>query len=283
MVNTPPLIKPTFVWTRRILYLSAVLVIVIGISLYVFSESTDLYFAWTIQVPLTAAFLGAGYLASFLLEFLSAREPTWAGSRIALPAVFMFTFLTLIVTLTHLDKFHFNAPQWFTVVGTWAWLLVYALVPIMQIVQLWRQVRTLGSDPVPRAPLPAWMRVILVVQAVILLILGVIGTFAPDVLASLWVWQLTPLTARAVGAWFIGLGMIAAHASYENELTRLLPMMVSWAAFGLLVLVALLRYPNAVGLDWSTVGVWLFVALMASLLGVGTAGMYLYRRLPPAQ
>ena len=35
-------------------------------------------FAWTIQPPLTAAFLGAGYAAGFVLVVLSLRDPVWA-------------------------------------------------------------------------------------------------------------------------------------------------------------------------------------------------------------
>ena len=36
-------------------------------------------------------------------------RPRWAGARIALPAVFVFTALTLVVTLVHLDLFHLDA------------------------------------------------------------------------------------------------------------------------------------------------------------------------------
>lgn len=69
---------PTIPGMRRLLYVNSTLVLIIGIPLYLLSERTDTYFAWTIDPPLTAAALGAGYWASFVLELLSAREGRWA-------------------------------------------------------------------------------------------------------------------------------------------------------------------------------------------------------------
>jgi len=51
---------------RLILYVASFLVLSVGLSLYLLSGQTETYFSWTINPPLTAAFLGAGYLASFL-------------------------------------------------------------------------------------------------------------------------------------------------------------------------------------------------------------------------
>ena len=61
-------IKKTTVGIRIILYVASFLVLSVGLSLYLLSEKTDVYFSWTINPPLTAAFLGAGYLASFVTE-----------------------------------------------------------------------------------------------------------------------------------------------------------------------------------------------------------------------
>ena len=62
---------------RRILNVAGTLVFLAGIQLFVLSTATDRFFAWTIGVPLTAAFLGVGYWASVALEWLAAREKTW--------------------------------------------------------------------------------------------------------------------------------------------------------------------------------------------------------------
>jgi hypothetical protein len=90
---------PTIASMRRLLYVDSALVLVIGIPLYLLSDHTDTSFAWTIHPPLTAAVLGAGYWASFALELGSARERLWARTRVAVPAVLLFSTLTLAITL----------------------------------------------------------------------------------------------------------------------------------------------------------------------------------------
>ena len=67
-------LKKTTSGIQIILYIASFLVLSVGLSLYLLSQKTDTYFSWTINPPLTAAFLGAGYLASFLTELLAARE-----------------------------------------------------------------------------------------------------------------------------------------------------------------------------------------------------------------
>jgi len=133
-------LKQTTPGIRVLLYVASFLVLSVGISLFLLSEKTDVYFSWTINPPLTAAFLGAGYLASFLLEFLSARENIWARTRLAVPGVWAFTFLTLIITLIHLDRFHFDSQLFITKAGTWVWLGVYVSVPISTRAKVFQQI-----------------------------------------------------------------------------------------------------------------------------------------------
>src|SRR5438093_409463 len=107
---------------RRMLYVSALLVFGIGLPLFLLSGQTDRYFAWTIQSPLTAAFLGAAYWASGVLELGAARQRWWPNVRSSVLPVFIFTVLTTLVTLVHLDRFHLAVPDLWTRFVTWAWL-----------------------------------------------------------------------------------------------------------------------------------------------------------------
>src|SRR5207249_2175253 len=81
-----------------------------GVPLFVGTEQTDRYFAWTVLPPITAAFLGASYWASCIFELAAARQHTWARARVAVPAVLIFTTLTMVVTLAYLDRFHLFSP-----------------------------------------------------------------------------------------------------------------------------------------------------------------------------
>jgi hypothetical protein len=129
---------------RGLLVAASVLVFLAGFQLFILTEQTEHYFAWTIQPPLTAAFLGAGYWSSFLLEFLASRERIWARARVAVPAVFAFTTLTLVATLVHFDRFHFGSSEIFARVAAWFWLMIYLVVPPIMLVLWIRQQRLLG-------------------------------------------------------------------------------------------------------------------------------------------
>jgi hypothetical protein len=83
---------------RWLLVAAAVLVFLAGVQLFVFPLRTDRYFAWTIGSPMTASFLGASYWSAVALELGGSRARTWSGARIAIPAVGLFTAVTLIVT-----------------------------------------------------------------------------------------------------------------------------------------------------------------------------------------
>ncbi len=147
---------------RIILLAASILVLAAGLDLTLLTEQTATSFAWTIQSSMTAAFLGAGYLASFLLEYLAYREKTWANARVAVPSVFLFTTLTLVATLLHLDKFHLNSPVVSAMVAAYLWLAIYIAVPIALLILLIYQIRLQGSTPKRKATLYIWMRLVLV-------------------------------------------------------------------------------------------------------------------------
>ena len=267
---TNKIVKETSPGMRVLLYIASFLVLSVGLSLFLLSEKTDVYFSWTINPPLTAAFLGAGYLASFLLEFLSAREQVWARSRPAVPGVWVFTLLTLIVTLVHLDRFHFDSQTFITVAGTWVWLGIYVSVPIAMGILWIAQARQPGIDPRSAAPLPLWLRRTLILQGGFMLLLGSAMLLFPDFSIPLWPWKLSILTSQAIGAWGVGIGVIAMHAYWENDWQRLFPMMLSYTLFGMLQLINLARYPTA--LDGSRFSVAIYTIFMVSILLVGAYG-----------
>src|SRR2546423_11959349 len=61
--------------------------LVVGLPLVVAPARTDRYFSWTMDVPLTAAFLGASYWTAAVFTLLSAREREWARARSVMPGV----------------------------------------------------------------------------------------------------------------------------------------------------------------------------------------------------
>ena len=263
---------------RWLLGLAAVLVFLAGVQLFLFPLDTDTRFAWTIGSPMTAVFLGASYWSAMGLELSGARARRWTVARVSVPAVFVFTALTFVVTMVHLDLFHL-APELTAVTRavTWGWIAVYAVVPVLMALAWWLQSRAGTAVPPPRG-LPTWVRATLAVLAVGLVALGIALLVAPGWADAAWPWPLTPLTARAVGAWNVGLGVAAGHAWLVDDARSLTPVGVTGVLFGGLQTVALVRHGDE--LDWSSVpGVGYLVGL-AAITVVGAALLLEARRAP---
>jgi hypothetical protein len=271
--------KPLLPGMRRLLHVAAVLVLLAGFQLFVFTEHTASYFAWTIRNPLAAAFLGAGYWASASFEALAARQRIWANARIAVPTVLVFTVLTLVATLGHLELFHLGSQfAASTRIVTWAWIAIYTVVPVLMLIILTVQLRTPGDDPARAAPLPGWVYGLLAAQAAALLSFGLALFAVPDQAAPWWPWKLTPLLAQATGAWLIGFGVAAAHELAERDARRVLPASLSSVLLAVLQFIALARYPDRFA--WSSAAGVIYVAFLVTMLVTGGVGLARARARP---
>jgi hypothetical protein len=238
--------------------------LVLGGSLFLLTEQTDRYFSWTIEPPLTAAFLGVLYWSGCLLALLCARDGEWSHTRPLIGPVLTVTVLLLVATLIHLDRFHMDS------LTGWLWVILYAgLIPVTMFLVA-RQRRAGGADPPRTAPFPRWFTWLLAASAVGALAFGAALFVVPDELASVWPWPLTPLTARAIGAWGLGGAVFLALIAREGDWVRARPAMLSVAFFGALELVALARYAGT--LDWDAAGAWIYVAFLVGAIAFGASG-----------
>jgi len=257
---------------RRLLFTAAVLVLLAGFQLFVFTGRTGTFFAWTIANPLAAAFLGAGYWASVAIEALAGRQKLWANARIAVPTVFVFTVLTLAATLLHLGQFHLGGQfAAGTRSVTVAWIAIYVLVPVLMLVVLGVQARTPGIDPPRSAPLPIWLYGVLAAQAIVFIGVGVALFAAPGPAAPLWPWKLTPLVAQATAAWLISLGVAAAQALLERDARRLRPAAVGYLLLAALQAIALARYPHQ--FHWRTAPGIVYLIFLGVMVLTGAVGL----------
>lgn len=233
----------------------------IGVPLVLLTTQTATYFAWTIEPPMTAAFLGANYWSSALLAILASRETLWANGRTSVSVALAFAPLTTLATVLHLDQFHLD-----TFYG-WFWVAAYTIYPLQLTYFLRQQLRSPGGDPPRRRSLPRWVRAILALQAILLVPLG-IGLFVlPGTVATVWPWDLPPLSAQVVAAWVIAFGVLAAHSIFENDFTRVRAGMLGYPFLGAMQVLMLLRFSEDV--RWDEPSALVYVAVIASFFVLG--------------
>ena len=275
MIGQETEVKPVVPAMRVLLYAASALVLPI-VLLFVLPDRTDTLAAWPIKPPLSAAFLGGGYLAAFFLAFLSAREKVWARARLAFASIFLISVLLLIATLLHLDRFHFSHPNGFTRFLAWLWLVAYAVFPMLMPLALVLQRRRPGGDPGLVAPLQRWARALLSAQGGLAVLVGAVMFVAPATAMGFWPWELTPLTSQAIGAWAVSMGALALNAAWEHDWTRLRAMVTGYGLFGIVQLVNLTRFTASV--DWTRPSAWAYAAFVASVAAMGAFGWLQTRR-----
>jgi hypothetical protein len=255
---------------QRFYGVAAGLAAVAGFLLFPLASETEDYFSWTIEPPLSAAFMGAAYWAALVLFAWAAGQRSWATARTAMPAVVTIAALLLATTLIHLDKFDFDS------IFGWFWLVVYSVVTPLLAWALVRQLRAAEAVERGRDPLPAAVRVVLAVDVLVLAGFGLALFAAPADTASAWLWELTPLTARAIASFLIGFAVAAAFALWEDDVTRLRGPAMAFATLAALELLALAVYGD--DLTATTAGAAAYVAFWLVSLALGVAGAVLSSR-----
>ena len=275
--------------TRWLLRAFATLTALAFVVLFVLASSTEHHFAWTIQPPATASFLGAAYAAGCVLVVLALLSGSWAAMRIPYLTILVFAVLSLLATVVHIDRFHFASSGGLPRFAAWLWLAVYIVVPVAMAIMLVRQERRLGPAPGlaaeisdttgDRVPLPRLLAVALVVQGAVLLILGLALYLLPALERVLWPWALTPLTARAVASWLIAFGLGAVLAGRADDLARLEICAWSYGLMAVLEIVVVARHVDVI--RWSQPATWGYLLLLLGILATSAAGVGLIRGRAP--
>lgn len=257
-------------WFRTAFHAGSFLSLMAGIQLFVLSEKTDIYFAWTIQSSLTAATLGGFYFGSMTFGYLSARESTWSNVRGPAIGLFLFLVGTLAATFLHLDKFHLASENFLTRFVTWIWLAIYVVLPLALAASFFLQSRQPGNDAERTSTLQPLFRLLLTLHGVIGVLLSFGLFFSPETLIPSWAWTLTPLTARALSAWFISFGVLDLLSIWENDWRRLRVTSISYIVTAIFGILALMRYFAQADLSgFIGVGYMLYLLFM---LGMGLYG-----------
>jgi hypothetical protein len=232
-----------------------------GVFLYLLPGRAEYDYAWQIEPAISAAFLGAGYLAGSVATALVAfATRSWRSLRVLPLPLVVLSVALLGATTIHADRFRWDY------LPTWVWTGVYAGVPFVVAV-LWRLQER--REPRPPAAHPG-LRRLRVLSAVLggLLAAGSIALYvAPAALADLWPWHLTPLLARCVASWYalVATSLIGSAVTLRRPVEAIIPYatLLSWS--GLLLLLPLL-HSGDIGNAGASLAAW--VAVMVALLAL---------------
>ena len=228
-------------YTRLVTGFLFTFVVLTGVLLFVFSTDTGDRFAWTIKVPITAAFIGACFLSTTpgLVGVFLVR--TWSEARLMLVLGLVLITLIAIVTLRHLDEFHLNSGRTFARVIAWIWVVAYFQAPFTLLTAILIEERGRRHEPSGR-PLTLWFRGLLVAYALALCTLGFGLILATGTLDVARPWRLTSLAGGVVGTWLAGIGVGCGWMAVENSWERARLATMSLAVFPVLLLVGAGRF-----------------------------------------
>ncbi len=238
-----------------------------GVWLYVLPARAETDYAWSITPPINGAFLGAGYLAGTVataLVVFGARS--WRSLRVLPLPLVVLSVVLLVATLVHEERFRWDyAP-------TWLWTVVYAGVPFA-VALLWRR-QERDADPTP--PRDPALRGMLARSAALGAVLGALGlalVALPGTLGDVWPWPVTPLLARALGAWYLLVGcalLVSARTIRRcSEVPIPYATLLTWSA--LLVLLPAL-HAGDLGDRPGALAAWLALHVLLIALAVEALG-----------
>ena len=203
-------------FTRVLAYVLIPFLVAASFLLIVLPGGTEQHFAWTIQPPLTAMLLGSAYAGGIWFFIQVAVQRRWHRVRHGFPAVLLFATLLAIATFVHWDRFHFGHVSFIT------WVVLYVTTPVLVLVALVLNLRE--DDRMPEGDdveIPAPWRWVLALVGAAATVTGLVLFAVPSLLIDAWAWDVTPLTARIVGAVLTLPGMVNVWMLWDDR----------WSAF----------------------------------------------------
>jgi hypothetical protein len=262
--------RPIHPTIRITLAVTAVFLLTLGVDLTLAPGRTDEFFSWPIKPSLTAGTIGAFYITGCLLIATALIGSAWARARTVIAAGVVFSVLAIVATFIDLDRFNFDSDETIAVVVSWVWILSYAIVPVLLLLFLIPQSRVPGVDP-RTGPPPRWLRTSLWAAGGLMVAVAAGLSVVPEDMADIWPWTLTPLTARVLGSWIAGLGIVCLWAAWENDRFRMLSGVATLAFVGPIQLLTVLRFEDQ--MSWDEPGAWIYVGVLGSALVAGGLGL----------
>ncbi len=232
--------------------------------LYLFPDHTQALFAWGIRPRMSAMMLGAAYIGGAYFFVRAATNARWHWVMVGFLPVTTFATLLGIATILHWDRFNHGYISFF------AWVGLYFTTPFI-VLLLW--LRNRSTDPGPTSHdrrVPRLVRLVIGIVGGLTLITSIFLFLQPGFMIGTWPWQLTPLTARVLGALFAltGVGELAIALDIRWSAVRiaLQSQMIGIALIGLAIVFSWSNFNQAKPLTWIFLASILFLLIASPLL-----------------
>jgi hypothetical protein len=194
-------------------YLGAAAAAWFAIWMLAFPQFVPTHFAWDVQPRLAQAFIGAGYIFRTAFFLVVARQPDWVRLRWIVWGNLTFTGTLLLATYWHVDEFTW--PQ-FLPPTAHIWIILYIFEPVTMLYLIPRGILR-AAAPETGGPLHPLFRKFLVLVTGLLLMHGLLLVINPEFAATRWPWELNPLDARMIAAWFLGWSAWAGTMAFARD------------------------------------------------------------------
>jgi hypothetical protein len=233
--------------------------------LYLFPDHTNELFAWGIQPRMSAMMLGAAYIGGAYFFVCVVAFARWHLVKVGFLPVATFAALMGVATILHWDRFNHSHISFF------AWAALYFTTPFI-VFLLW--LRNRSTDPGPNTShdrrVPRLVRLVIGIVGGLTLLTSIFLFLQPGFMISTWPWQLTPLTARVMGALFALTGVgelaIALDVRWSAARIALQSQMIGIAAIGLAIFFSWSNFNQANSLTWIFLASILFLLVASPLL-----------------
>lgn len=167
-----------------------------SVILVLVPDETERFFAWGIGPSMTAMVLGSTYAGGivFFARVTAARR--WSSVALGFPSVITFATTLGLVTLLNWDAFTHDH------VAFWAWSGLYFTTPVL-VMLVWLKNRAAAGSAGRGVLMSPMLRGLLAVLGISLVGVSLALLVFPTTMADVWVWTLSPLTARTLAAAFL--------------------------------------------------------------------------------
>ncbi|KRE29104.1 hypothetical protein [Agromyces sp. Soil535] len=261
-------------YTRVLAYVIIPFLVAAAVLLLALPGGTEQHFAWTIDPPLTAMLLGSAYAGGIWFFVQVAVQRRWHRVRHGFPAVLVFATLLSIATFLHWDRFHFGHISFIT------WVVLYITTPVLVLVAIIVNLRE--DDGFPEegdTVIPAPWRYVLALVGAAASVTGFVLFLVPSLLIGAWAWDVTPLTARIVGAVLTLPGMVNVWMLWDDRWSAF--RRVFQAQLVSLACILLAIVVRSGDFAWERPSAWMFVVgIVVSAAVYGVFYVSLERRAP---